>query len=398
LPAEVRWQSLELQSTMAASELKTFLQGISLTKLLSTFTDEELTLPMLEYMAETGDLQESLGELGVTAADAARIAVALGKPGAPQEPDDELSSFLRPLELEGLAAMFREEAVTLPLLKDMAQAGELAEALDELGVAAADAARISEALGAGPQKAAPQAPAPPAEPPAPQATPMSSLLASALSLIESAEAPPSTALAVVPTAVVPTAATKRNNALTAYRRRTGTGLSADPEHDDDIYAIRTTQCPGDRGTMVGIGDGDDPPKKAPRFVPTYEWQELPPHISLREVPPGLDEDVEYTGGPWRVRIPPTWDLSVWVKFGAHLAHPTYFRFKVGRRMPMSEVREAAAEFVKLPYDAVRLNFDGKSVSDYITVEKLGLWGNMDQLKLYHSSLGSNWRKDLKPRD
>ena len=128
-------------------ELRKFLQEISLTKLLSTFTDEELTLPMLEYMAETGDLTESLGELGVTAADAAQIAMALGKPGrvhGAETFDDELSSFLRPLELEKHSALFREEAVTLPMLRDMAQAGELAEALDELGIAAAEMREAAE--------------------------------------------------------------------------------------------------------------------------------------------------------------------------------------------------------------------------------------------------------------
>ena len=103
------------------------------------------------------------------------------------------------------------------------------------------------------------------------------------------------------------------------------------------------------------------------FVPSYDWQDL---SNTATVPPGLDLQLPLDGQPRRARIPPRWQLRVWID-----DEHGFWRHDVSRTMTVERLRSAAAEAVSLEPNRVRLLLDGDAMDDDgATVESVDLFG------------------------
>ena len=109
----------------------------------------------------------------------------------------------------------------------------------------------------------------------------------------------------------------------------------------------------------------------PSFTARYEWQPVPAGI---ELPAGLELELPLDGGTQRARIPPTWQLQVWIGDAK-----CYLRLDVTRRTKALALREAAASLTYQPLDAVQLRFGGAEVDDAQDVEGLELFGRESDL-------------------
>ena len=105
------------------------------------------------------------------------------------------------------------------------------------------------------------------------------------------------------------------------------------------------------------------------FTPTYEWMELPDGIA---VPPGLDVDLPLDGRPRRARIPPRWQLKVWVD-----DESGFWRCDVTRDTKIAALTLAAAQHMKR--ESVLLMLSGVVLDERSTVEEVGLFGRGREL-------------------
>ena len=72
-------------------------------------------------------------------------------------------------------------------------------------------------------------------------------------------------------------------------------------------------------------------------MPSYEWQELPEGDAVA-VPPGLEIDLPLDGlGRRRARIPPAWQLRVWIE-----ELDGFLRTRVARDTTIAELNHAAS--------------------------------------------------------
>ena len=123
------------------------------------------------------------------------------------------------------------------------------------------------------------------------------------------------------------------------------------------------------------------------FVPSYTWQALADDAALR-VPPGLEIDLPLDGvGQRRARIPPCWQLRVWVPqplLGA------FWRADLKRETFVAEINARASRAlgveVRLQYTAaVRGGGAGSEppppLDDVATAEEVGLWERQGSLQL-----------------
>jgi hypothetical protein len=131
-----------------------------------------------------------------------------------------------------------------------------------------------------------------------------------------------------------------------------------------------------RPTASGSGSGTSAALQSYRardaaggYVATYEWQALPDGAV---VPPGLDIDLPLDGGPRRARIPPRWQLKLWLN-----DEVGYWRIDVTRDTEVATLCRSAAEHAKRA--AVRLLLGGVVVDERLTVEAAGLFGRTREL-------------------
>jgi len=126
-----------------------------------------------------------------------------------------------------------------------------------------------------------------------------------------------------------------------------------------------------RQWSVVVGSLDVPP--VPPFVPAYEWQRVE---AGAELPPGLDVELPLDGGHQRARIPPEWQLQIFVG-DAH----GYLRLPVSRSTTAGEVRAAAASKASVPISQISLTVGGNQVDDNETIEGLQLFSKTKEVAL-----------------
>ena len=110
------------------------------------------------------------------------------------------------------------------------------------------------------------------------------------------------------------------------------------------------------------------------FVPSYQWQILPPGAV---VPAGLAVEMPLDGRPSRARIPPRWQLKVYIDANDH----GYFRHDCTAKTTVGALRAAAAAALSVARDAVTLTIDGAAVDDAQSAEKARLFERMSRLKV-----------------
>ena len=110
------------------------------------------------------------------------------------------------------------------------------------------------------------------------------------------------------------------------------------------------------------------------FVPSYQWQILPPGAV---VPAGLAVEMPLDGRPSRARIPPRWQLKVYIDANDH----GYFRHDCTAKTTVGAVRAAAAAALAVERDAVRLTADGADLDDAQSAEEARLFERMSRLKV-----------------
>ena len=141
--------------------------------------------------------------------------------------------------------------------------------------------------------------------------------------------------------------------------------------------------PSGRVAVDGLGSaplqGDSP--SAPvaggtsLFEPSYEWRDVPDAATL---PPGLEvQERSVEGGTRRARIPPSWELSLWVDHEwGHWSFPA-----VGRATTVRELRTALAEYLGLAVDAVLVMHRHSPLSDDSTAEAAQLHQRRAELRV-----------------
>ena len=110
------------------------------------------------------------------------------------------------------------------------------------------------------------------------------------------------------------------------------------------------------------------------FVPSYQWQTLPPGAV---VPAGLAVEMPLDGRPSRARIPPRWQLKVYIDANDH----GYFRHDCTAKTTVGALRAAAAAALAVARDAVTLTIDGAAVDDSQSAEEARLFERMSRLKV-----------------
>jgi len=110
------------------------------------------------------------------------------------------------------------------------------------------------------------------------------------------------------------------------------------------------------------------------FVPSYQWQILPPGAV---VPAGLAVEMPLDGRPSRARIPPRWQLKVYIDANDH----GYFRHDCTAKTTVGSLRAAAAAALAVARDAVTLTIDGAAVDDSQSAEEARLFERMSRLKV-----------------
>ena len=121
------------------------------------------------------------------------------------------------------------------------------------------------------------------------------------------------------------------------------------------------------------GTGGSQPPDA-NFVPSYQWQTLPPGAI---VPAGLAVEMPLDGRPSRARIPPRWQLKVYIDANDH----GYFRHDCTAKTTVGALRAAAAAALAVARDAVTLTIDGTAVDDSQSAEEARLFERMSRLKV-----------------
>ena len=103
----------------------------------------------------------------------------------------------------------------------------------------------------------------------------------------------------------------------------------------------------------------------PAFEPCYEWKRVE---SGAELPQGLEVELPLDGASHqRARIPPTWQLQVYVESGAG-----YVRCAVTRSTTVAELRATAAAHIGVAADCIVLQLAGRPLDDHETAESLRL--------------------------
>ena len=110
------------------------------------------------------------------------------------------------------------------------------------------------------------------------------------------------------------------------------------------------------------------------FVPSYQWQTLPPGAI---VPAGLAVEMPLDGRPSRARIPPRWQLKVYIDANDH----GYFRHDCTAKTTVGSLRAAAAAALAVARDAVTLTIDGAALDDSQSAEEARLFERMSRLKV-----------------
>ena len=133
-------------------------------------------------------------------------------------------------------------------------------------------------------------------------------------------------------------------------------------------ASTPTPCPASASPSLATSA----PSSA-RFLPSYQWQFIPEGVT--GVPPGLQVDLPLDGRQKRARIPPTWQLQVWLGYDLG-----YWRYReVSSNTTALHLRRAAAAFADAPVERVRLRLAGAELGDHQTAEELNLFGQSSQL-------------------
>jgi hypothetical protein len=147
--------------------------------------------------------------------------------------------------------------------------------------------------------------------------------------------------------------------LQAYLAREGRALA-----QVDGAAVAT----GDSAAAAAAGSAE--------FVPGYEWQELPE--SVHGVPAGLQIELPLDGKPRRARIPPSWQLRLWLGF-----EHGYLRTDVSRDTAIGSLRRAAAERAGVPLEKLQLLSRGAALreGDAATAEDARLFERRGELSL-----------------
>ena len=104
---------------------------------------------------------------------------------------------------------------------------------------------------------------------------------------------------------------------------------------------------------------------ASEFVPSYEWQFLDDEtVDFDLLPAGLELEMPLDGRRKKARIPPVWQLQVWLE-----EHTTYYRKRVSRETPISEIREGVARKAGVSAaESVTLRLGEEDLDDAQTVE------------------------------
>lgn len=136
---------------------------------------------------------------------------------------------------------------------------------------------------------------------------------------------------------------------------------------------RALQLDGAAAVATGAAEAAEPAE----FVPSYEWQELPD--SVQRVPPGLQIELPLDGAPRRARIPPCWQLRVWLGFEIGF----WRHDSVTRGTTLGELRRAAAERAGVPLEKLQLLARGAALreGDAATAEDARLFERRGELTL-----------------
>ena len=110
------------------------------------------------------------------------------------------------------------------------------------------------------------------------------------------------------------------------------------------------------------------------IVPSYQWQTLPPGAI---VPAGLAVEMPLDGRPSRARIPPRWQLKVYIDANDH----GYFRHDCTAKTTVGALRTAAAAALAVARDAVTLAIDGADLDDSQSAEEARLFERLSRLKV-----------------
>jgi len=111
-----------------------------------------------------------------------------------------------------------------------------------------------------------------------------------------------------------------------------------------------------------------------RPFPTYEWQRI---SQGAEVPAGLEVVLPLDGKHGRARIPPTWQLAVWMDDTRG-----FWRDWVTRETTVRELRQSAAAHAGVAPELIELRLNEVPMDDEsMTVERLELFGREGALRV-----------------
>ena len=110
------------------------------------------------------------------------------------------------------------------------------------------------------------------------------------------------------------------------------------------------------------------------YAATYDWSNV---AEGGELPAGLEVELSLDGRPARARIPPTWQLAVWVD-GAE----GFWRCELSRETTVAELRASAAKYAGCPPDVIAIRLGRTLLSDGDgTVEDLDIFGRQKELSV-----------------
>ncbi len=132
---------------------------------------------------------------------------------------------------------------------------------------------------------------------------------------------------------------------------------------EDIFA-RLLEPDKPRHTGVALG----------AFAPLYEWQPLPDGAEV-SVPPGLEVELPLDGRPRRARIPPRWQLRVWIG-----DDHGFWRMDVARDTTVAEIAASAALCGGASRARLWLGLD-ELLEAGRTVEELALFSRVHELSV-----------------
>ena len=110
----------------------------------------------------------------------------------------------------------------------------------------------------------------------------------------------------------------------------------------------------------------------PLYVATYEWSNV---ADGGELPAGLEVELSLDGRPARARIPPTWQLAVWVDDARG-----FWRCELSRETTVAELRRSAAKHASCSPACIGIRLGGTLLSDAdATAEDLDVFGRQKEL-------------------